>query len=157
MGCREDYYKFTHQFMPHTIFNYGRLLVYRMMRNKEIFIDNLKKTWSTIELEKERFKSVPPNFEVDIIDLNVEHTGIIITIPEAMENEEAVFIGITYDNNDNFRYFTYEIGEGNQHETLYFLCEWTLGRDHINYGPHNDKKKAVFIKEVSDLLIYDLL
>jgi hypothetical protein len=156
MGCREDYYKFTHHLMPHTIFNYGRLLVYRMMRNEDEFIDNLKKTWLSIEVEKGDFKSDPPEFELNIINLNAEHTAIIITIPEAMEKQEAVYIGIIYDKDDNFRYFTYEIGEGNQHEKLYFLCEWTSNREHLNYGTHNDSNKAVFIKDVSDLLIYDL-
>lgn len=157
MEYREDYYKFTHYLMLHTIFNYGKLFVYRLLRNEELFIENLKKTWATIELDKPQLRNNSPNFELDIINLNVEHTGIIITIPEAIETQEAFYIGITYDENDNFRYFTYEIGKGSNEDTIYFLCERTSSGDYINYGFHCNKDKPLFIKEISDLLIYDLL
>jgi hypothetical protein len=157
VGCKEDYYKFTHQLMPHTVFNHGRLLVYRLMRNEELFIENLKITWSTIELEKPQLRSSPPDFALHIIDFNIEHTGIILSVPAATEDGEAVYIGIIYDKNDNFRYFTYEIGKGIKGETLYFLCECTADWEHFNYGCHFQRDKSIFIKEISELLVYDLL
>lgn len=157
MGYREDYYKFAYHIMPHTIFNYGHLFVYRLMRNEGLFIENLKKTWSKIQIEKPQFRSSPPDFTVDIINFNVEHTGIVISLSEAKEDREAVYIGIIYDKNDNFRYFTYEIGKGINDEALYFVCECTSEWEHLNYGFHFERDKSVFIKELSELLVYDLL
>jgi hypothetical protein len=157
VGYREDYYKFAHCLMPNSVFNYGRLLVYKILRNEEVFINNLKITWSKIEVENNQYRNIPPEFELDIKNLNDEHTAIIITMPEAKENQEALYIGITYDKDDNFRYFTYEIGKGSEGAALYFLYEWTLGGKHINYGAHHDMQKNLFIKEISSLLLYDLL
>lgn len=157
MGLRQDYYKFTHFLMPHTIFNYGRLFVYRLLRDEEAFMENLKSTWSSIELEEPELRNDSPNFSIEIIYPNIEHTVIIVSIPEATEPLEADYIGITYDENDNFRYFTYEIGKGEHEETLYFLFEWTSTGEHINYGSYESRDKAGFIKEISDLLVYDLL
>ncbi len=157
MWYREDYYKFTHQHMPHTVFNYGRLLVYRLMRDEESFLENLKKTWSTIEIDKPQMRKAPPDFSLDILQFNIEHTGIILTIPEAREDQEAAYIGITYDKDDNFRYFTYEIGQGSQGETIYFICECTKDWEHFNYGFHHERDKALFIKKISEILVYDLV
>lgn len=157
MAYREDYYKFAHLLMPSAVFNYGRLFVFRLLRDEEAFVENLKKTWSSIELEEPGLRNNPPDFSIDIRYPNTEHTGIIISIPEAAEDQEAAYIGITYDENDNFRYFTYEIGKGESEETVYFLCEWTSSGEHINYGLYEVRDKALFIREISDILVYDLL
>lgn len=157
MSFREDYYKFTHLLMPHAAFNYGRLLTYRMLRDERAFIENLKKTWSVIELEDPQCRNDPPDFSIDITYPNVEHTVIIITIPQAAEAQEAIYIGITYDKDDRFRYFTYELGKGISGETIYFLCEWTRDGEHVNYGAYDKRDKSVFIKGLSDLLVYELL
>ena len=157
MSYREDYYKFTHYLMPHTVFNYGRLMIYRMERNENSFIEELKRTWSTIELEKPQLRNVSPSFGIETIQLTVEHTGIITCIPEASEAQEAMYLAIVFDTTDNFRYFTYEIGKEKEAEPLYFLCEWTQNRQHINYGPHSESDKKIFINNLSEQLVYDLL
>ncbi|MDP4091347.1 MAG: hypothetical protein Q8930_19045 [Bacillota bacterium] len=156
MGFREDYYEFTQSLMPHTVLNYGRLLVYRLLRDEEAFIENLKKTWLSLQLEEPQCRNDLPDFSIDITYPNVEHTVIIITIPQAAEPLEASYIGITYDKDDRFRYFTYEIGKGINGEAIYFLCERTKDGEHINYGAYENVDKAVFIKELSDLLVYEL-
>ena len=156
MKCREDYYHFTHYFMPHTIFNYGRLMINSIQRNEDYFIEELKRTWATIELEKPQLRNVTPNFIMDTIQLTIEHAGIIISIPEATESHEAMYIAIVFDITDNFRYFTYEIGKGRQEDTLYYLCEWTPEWKHINYGTHKDRDKKIFTKNLSELLVYEL-
>ena len=156
MSYREDYYQFTHYFMPHTIFNFGRLMINSIQRNEDYFIEVLKRAWSTIELENPQLRNVTPNFVIDTIQLTIEHTGIIISIPEASESHEAMYIAIVFDIKDNFRCFTYEIGKGIRGNTLYFLCEWTPEWKHINYGTHNERDKNIFTNNLSELLVYEL-
>ena len=156
MSYREDYYKFTHYLVPYTVFSYGRLMIYRMEKNENSFIEELKRTWAAIELEKPQLRNEYPSFGIETIQLTVEHTGII-SIPEASESQEAMYIAIVFDTTDNFRYFTYEIGKGNQGRPLYFLCEWTQSQQHINYGPHPERDKKIFINNLSEQLVYDLL
>ena len=157
MGYREDYYKCTYNFMPHTVFNYGRLFVYKVMSDEAAFLENLKKTWSSIGAEKDRTGCEPPNFEIDIVSFDIENEGIILTIPEAEETAEAAYIGISYDASDDFRYFTYEIDKNCNDKKTYYICEWTPSGEHINYGSSAKRDKNVFIKGISELLIYDLL
>jgi len=154
--CREDYYKFTYCIMPCAFFKHGTILVDRVKKNKKDMIEAMKRTWSIIELEKEQTRNMTPNFTVDVKPINTNHTGIIITIPEAVESQEAVYIGIIYDKTKNFRYFTYEVSKGNEGETLYFLCECTSYGNHINHSFHYERDKSVFIKGLSELFVTKL-
>jgi hypothetical protein len=156
MSYREDYYKFTHLLLPNSCLKYGRLIAYRIMRNQEIFIENLKSIWKSMDLEKPQLRNNSPSFQVENVQLNPEHTGIIFSIPEAAENGEANFIGIVYDSNDNFRYFTYEIGEDEHHGKVYNLCELDKAGNHFVYGFQSDSSKSTFIRELSTILIYEL-
>jgi hypothetical protein len=42
-------------------------------------------------------------------------------------------------------------------ETVYFLCEYTEDLEHYNYGFHAENDKGIFLKEISDALVFDLL
>ena len=142
--------------MPYFVFKQGRSLVDRVMKDKKSLIKGMKSSWLTIQLESTDRRSMTPNFTVDKISINAEHSGIIITIPQAVEDHEAVYLGIIYDKDYNFRYYTYEIGEGNEGETLYFLCECTSMGNHLNYSSHPERDKSVFIKELTRLFDINL-
>lgn len=156
MSCREDYYKFTYLLLPNLSYKQGRLMVYRAMRNKETFIENLKNIWEGIDLKKPQLKNTPPNFRVDCVQLNPEHAGIIISIPEASGDGEANYVGAVYDSNDKFRYFTYEIGVNENHSKIYYLCELDEAGNRSVYGTQNENTKSAFLRELSSILIYDL-
>lgn len=154
---REDYYKFANEFMPHKVFNHGRLMIYRLLRNEEQFIKELKNSWTTIELEKPQFRSEPPAFNMKIVQVDFEHTAIIISMPEASLPKEAIHIAIVYNNEEKFRYFSYEISQGIKDMTLYSLNEIYSNGEKVNYGFHCDKDKEAFKDELSEILFYDLL
>ncbi|MBL4933045.1 hypothetical protein [Clostridium paridis] len=154
---RDDYYKFTYELMPNIVYNFGPLMIYRLLRDEEKFIDNLKIEWSNIELENQELRNQPPNFIMNIVQLNFEHTAIILSIPEATMLQEAIYIAIVYDNNDTFRYFTYEICKGKQDEMGYLLREIYLSEPPTDYGFHNEIDKEVFQNKLSEIVFYDLL
>jgi predicted house-cleaning noncanonical NTP pyrophosphatase (MazG superfamily) len=156
MCYREDYYKFVNQLVPEMVFNNGRLFIYRLLRNENMMITNLKKLWEKMKLEETYYRNEFPNIQIEEVQINVEHTLIIISIPEAREDQEAIYIGITYDRDDNFRYFTYEISKQTCDKERYSLYEITSNNEQINYGAHQVKDKAVFSKELSQVLIYEL-
>jgi hypothetical protein len=156
MSYREDYYKFTHSLLPDLCLKSGKLLVYRVMRNQEIFIENLKSIWESMYLEKPQLRNSSPGFQVENVKLNLEHGGIIISIPEAAENGEANFIAAVYDLNDNFRYFTYEIGEDKHGKKVYYLWELDGAGNRFIYGAQSDSVKSAFLAELSMILIYEL-
>ena len=139
--------------MPHLVFNHGLTLVDRVMKDKKSFIKGMRSSWLTIQLESSDRRSMTPNFTVDKISINAEYSGIIITIPEAVNKHEAVYIGIIYDKDYNFRYYTYEIGEGNEGETQYFLCECTSMGNHLNYSFNPKRDKSLFIEELTELFV----
>lgn len=156
MSYREDYYKFTYLLLSDLSYRQGRLMVYRAMRNKETFIENLKYIWEGINLEKPQLRNTPPSFQVECVQLNPEHAGIVISIPEASEDGEANYIGVVYDSDDKFRYFTYEIGENENHKKIYYLCELDEEGNRCVYGIQNDNTKSAFLMELSSILIYEL-
>jgi len=152
---REDYYKFANELIPHKVFNNGRLVVYRLLRNEEQFIQELKSTWLTIELENSQFRSVSPDFKMEIVQVDFEHTAIIISVPEAYLPQEAINIAIVYDNDDNFRYFTYEISHGEEDRAQYSVNEICSNWEKIDYGIHDGMK--AFKDRLAEILFYDLL
>lgn len=154
---RDDYYKFTYELMPNIVFNSGQLMIYRLLRNEGKFIEDLKIAWSNIELQNQKHRNDPPSFTMDIVQLNFEHTAIIISIPEAYMSQEAIYMAIVYDNDDNFRYFTYEITEGKQGESGYLVKEFYLNKSSTNYGFCIEKDKNVFKSKLSEIVFYDLL
>ncbi|MEQ8154882.1 MAG: hypothetical protein ABRQ25_08380 [Clostridiaceae bacterium] len=152
---RKDYYKFANELMPNKVFNNGRLMVYRLLRNEEQFIQELKSTWPTIDLENPQFRSAEPDFKMEIVQADFEHTAIIISMPEASLPQEAINIAIVYDNDDNFRYFTYEINYGIEDRTQYSLNEICSNGEKIDYGIHDGMKD--FKDRLAEILFYDLL
>jgi len=152
---REDYYKFANALMPHKVFNNGRLMVYRLLRNEEQFIQELKNTWTTIDLENSHLRSAAPDFKIEIVQADYEHTAVIISVPEAALMQEAISIAIVYDNDDNFRYFIYKISHGEEDRAQYSINEICSNGEKINYGLHDGMK--AFKDRLAEILFYDLL
>jgi hypothetical protein len=156
MDTREDYYKFAHYLFPYMMFNYGKDVISQLTRDKDFFIQNLKKNWEHIRIENNACRSISPNFQVDIKKLDVIHNLIVVTLPEASEAWETPYIGITFDDNYSMKYFTFEIGKKAGNEKCYFLCQWTQDWQHINNGSYDAADVDLFIKEISDILVLDL-
>ncbi|URZ01259.1 hypothetical protein [Clostridium felsineum] len=149
---REDYYKFSHYFLPNFLFKFGDIIIKRMLENKEEFIESLKISWNSIELEKSFTRNDPPSFEINNINIDEDKSLIIIKIPEAKEERETPYIGIGFNKSNDIRYFTYEIGKGLHYEEIYFLCEWTRELKHINHGMYSDNDIENFVNEIKSLL-----
>ncbi|MCR3760580.1 hypothetical protein [Clostridium felsineum] len=148
---REDYYKFSHYFLPYSLFKFGNLIIKRILEDKDGFIKNLKTSWRNIELEKSFVRSNPPSFEIDNIEINKAKSLIVVKMPEAKEEKEALYIGIGFNKKNDIRYFTYEIGKGIHFEDVYFLCEWTKELKHINHGVYSNKDIGNFIGDIKAL------
>jgi hypothetical protein len=82
--------------------------------------------------------------------------GTIFSIPEASEFGEANYIGVVYDSNDKFRYFTYEIGEKENHKEICYLCEMDEAGIRFVHGIQSENTKSAFLRELSINLIYEL-
>ncbi|PJI10208.1 MULTISPECIES: hypothetical protein [Clostridium] len=149
---REDYYKFSHYLLPYSIFKFGNVIIKRILEDEEEFIESLKVSWNSIELEGNSIRSNPPSFDIDNIKIDENKTLIIIKIPEAKEERETSYIGIGFNKNNDFRYFTYEIGKGLHYEKIYFLCEWTKKFNHINHGMYSSNDIENFIDDIKTLL-----
>ncbi|URZ04122.1 hypothetical protein [Clostridium felsineum] len=149
---REEYYKFSHEFLPNSLFKFGDVIIKRVLEDREEFVESLKESWKNIELEKSFIRSDPPSFKID--DLNIDKTKslIIIKVPEAKEEREALYIGIGFNKENDIRYFTYEIGKGLHYENVYFLCEWTRELKHINHGMYSNNDIESFVDEIKSLL-----
>ena len=116
--------------------------------HKAVFAKHLTAIWLQIPLEKSKLRNESPVFELDIKSINKEVSLIVIKIPSAIEELEALYMGVAYDKNYNVRYFTYEIAKGIESQTQYALCEWTLVWDHINHGFHTDNNMATFTNNI---------
>ena len=156
MDTREDYYKFAHYLFPYMMFNYGKAVIGQMTKEKDIFAQRLRKNWENIKIENTINRSIPPNFHIDIKRLDVIHNLIVVTLPEASEAWETPYIGITFDDNCDIKYFTYEIGKISDSQEGYFLCQWTPDWKHINHGSYDIADGELFAKEISDILVLDL-
>jgi hypothetical protein len=157
MSIREDYYKFSHLLLPHTVFNYGRVAIDRVKKDKNAFVLDLKRSWQSIQIESNDSRNDAPSFQIDIRKLDVIHNLIILTIPETIEVWETPYIGITFDDAYNIRYFTYEIGKTIEDKLVFFLCQLTKSGEHINYGKFEELNVELFVSEISDIMVYDLL
>ncbi|URZ04145.1 hypothetical protein [Clostridium felsineum] len=120
---REEYYKFSHEFLPNSLLKFGDVIIKRVLEDKNEFVKSLKESWKNIELEKSFIRSDPPSFKIDNLNINKTKFLIIIKVPEAKEEREALYIGIGFNKENDIRYFTYEIGKGLHYENVYFLCE----------------------------------
>jgi hypothetical protein len=141
MEQRMDYYKFTHYFLPHTVFNFPEITIGQILENKEKYAEKLKIVWKKIELEDNQQRSIAPNFSIDLKKINDNTTLIVLKIPE------APYIGIVFDKEFNIRYFTYEVGKDCDKGT-YHLCEWSKKWNHSNYGINSECSTEQFVSEV---------
>lgn len=152
MRVREDYYKFLHRLFPTTIFKFKKFVIEKILENADEFINSLKRSWNSIEITKDEVRSECPNFKIEIRQMDKDNGFIILTVPEAKENSEALCAGILFDKQYNVRYFTYEIGIGLDKRQVYYLCEWTYDWKHLNHGCYETNDIDTFIKEVSKVV-----
>jgi hypothetical protein len=152
---REDYYKFSHSLFPHIVFSYRNLIIDKILKDKEKVISSLKNAWKSIEVVADQIKNEPPDFQIEIRQIGVIGSLIILALPDAINPHEALYIGILFDDG-NLRYFTYEIGEAIDNNKIYFLGEWTADRKHVNHGTYEASDIDMFFSAVSIKLVYDL-
>jgi hypothetical protein len=151
MTQRKDYYEFSHKLLPESFFNYSKQIIQKLEKDPESFIPALKRTWNRT-FSQTKFNDISPNFKVKISN-NVKNSYSIITIeiPEAKEDLETPFIGITFDANYSIRYFVYEIDKS-LGCCSYFLCEWTKDYKHLNYGIYLEKNINSFVNAITNLI-----
>jgi hypothetical protein len=157
MGTREDYYKFTHQIFPYSLHRHGKMLIDQMLGDAKFFTLRLQGAWGIMELKDSKNRNAPPSFTLEVRNLTEECKIIILGIPEASQRMEAPYVGICFDRAGDIRYFTYEIGEGEAGEVLYFTCEWTPDMKHINYRCCETLDLEEFINTISINLVYEML
>lgn len=157
MSYREDYYKFSHNLLPHMIFNYGSYVLDWIQRDKKAFVDTLKHSWEKILLENELNRSSAPDFSIEIRCLNELQTLIVLSIPGSEYIYETPYIFISVDTDNLMNYFTCEIGEYINDTRNYYLCQWTREKEHINYQVFHDLELAPIIKHISEILVFDIL
>lgn len=151
MSFREDYYRFAHYFFPYSVFKYPQLMIDNIKTGQDRFILRLKNIWNTIPLENAELRNTSPNFNIEFGNITERDFLIRIEIPEANEELEARYLGISYDENYKVRYFTYEIGQDLDGNRNYVLCEWTPEWNHIVYEFYKDDNKDIFIKGIKKI------
>jgi hypothetical protein len=156
MSYREDFYKFSHYFLPNKLFNSEGAIINRKLKNKEILTEALISIWQSIEIEDYSTKNILPEFSIEVRRMDNCNSIIVIKIPEAREELEALYIGIIFDKNFKIRYFTYEIGVNSYQEKGYYLFECTINWENINYGFFKGNRIEKFINYIEEVLIYEL-
>lgn len=151
MKKRMDYYKFTHYFLPHTLFNFSEVAIGQILKDKEKFAQKLKLTWRSIKLEGNEQRSQAPSFSFEIKKINDNYTLIVLKIPEAKDALEAPFIGIVFNKKYKVRYFTYEIAES-LGDKCYLLCEWDQSWNHKNYMSSLECDINKFVEEIKNII-----
>jgi hypothetical protein len=101
-------------------------------------------------------KNILPEFSIEVRRMDNCNSIIVIKIPEAREELEALYIGIIFDKNFKIRYFTYEIGVNPHQEKGYYLFECTINWENINYGFFKEIRIEKFINYIEEVLIYEL-
>lgn len=157
MDVRDEYYKFSHSTLPQVIFNFSKETIDTLKDRQSISIDSPKVIWEQMEPGCDSYKNKAPNFQISTKQLDVVHRMIILTLPEAHKTYETPYIGITFDDINNKRYFAYEAPVDTKSRETYFLCEWTPEGQHITYGSHKDCNIELFVREISDIVVLDLL
>lgn len=153
---REDFYKFSHYFLPNKLFNSEGSVINRKLKNKDILEEALINIWQNIEMEDYSTKNILPEFSIEVRRMDNCNSIIVIKIPEAREELEALYIGIIFDKNFKIRYFTYEIGVNPHQEKGYYLFECTINWESINYGFFKESRIETFINYIEEALIYEL-
>lgn len=150
MNCREDYYNFSHYYLPHIVFNFTKIFIYKILKNKDGLADTLMNTWSggNTDTRNEKTKNEHPHISIDIKKLNDVYSLILFNIKEAKHYLETPYLGVLFDTNYKVRYFTFEI---DFEEKSYLLCEWTPVWNHIAYSFHKQASKDIFIEGIKKI------
>ncbi|MDA3731297.1 hypothetical protein PBV87_07365 [Niameybacter massiliensis] len=142
-------YWLPHKTLPRYIFNNTDLFL-RMVRigsDKQI-CTMIKSLWETCQMETGYCESpyIPQVVKREYRDFSV----LVLTMPTPKVGLEVFYVGITYNNENEVRYFVLENSMTKPDDAIANLCEWTKECHHINYRFTNNIELEHFIDFIAE-------
>lgn len=142
-------YWFPHKTIPSYIFNNTELFLRMIRRGSDKQICNLiRSLWETCQMETGYCVSpyIPQIVKREYTDFNV----LVLTMPTPEVGLEVFYAGITYNDENEVRYFVLESSKLIEEDVMACMCEWTKGGKHLNYGFTKDIAVENFTKFILD-------
>lgn len=142
-------YWFPHKTIPSYIFNNTELFLRMIRRGSDKQICNLiRSLWETCQMETGYCVSpyIPQIVKREYTDFNV----LVLTMPIPEVGLEVFYAGITYNDENEVRYFVLENSMTKPDGAIATLCEWTKECQHINYRFTDNIELKYFINFIAE-------
>ena len=123
-------------------FEEGDKFIPKILEDDDTFGKLVRKVYDRSDTE---FPYKEEDYSVEKINIDDDHAGVLLHLPEAKNECDCLYIIILFDMRlEDKAYFTVEKGfsmfEG---QTITYLGEWTADGEHKNYGQCSDQPDEI--------------